>query len=140
MEIELLVLGAALSLLSSELTGCSPAGFIAPGYLAICLLSAPQNALYAVAASFAVWGIVLLMDRFMILFGRRRTGVMTIVSLVLGLLVVRMGLLSPGLLGVIMPGEMASELERQGIRRTLLALAAVTAITAAAGFISRALF
>lgn len=44
---EIVLIGVAVSLLFTELTGFSPAGLIVPGYIVLCLQTPVQNCLYA---------------------------------------------------------------------------------------------
>ena len=131
MYYEVVLAGVALSLLFVELTGFSPAGLIVPGYIALCLQT-PGRILYTLAVAALAWGIGKLLSRGMILYGRRRFAVMILLSFLIDLLVGCSGLLpyDPGMIGVLVPGIIAQELERQGPVKSLLSLAAVVGILA----------
>ena len=126
MYYEIVLAGVAISLLFVELTGLSPAGLIVPGYLALCLQT-PWRIVYTLAVAVAAWGIAKLLGNVMILYGRRRFAVMVLLSFAIDL-----GLLAydPGMIGVLVPGIMAQELERQGFLKSLVPLAAVVGILA----------
>ena len=115
MYYEIVLAGVAISLLFVELTGLSPAGLIVPGYLALCLQT-PWRIVYTLAVAVAAWGIAKLLGNVMILYGRRRFAVMVLLSFAIDLAVTSLGLLAydPGMIGVLVPGIMAQELERQG--------------------------
>ena len=119
MYYEIVLAGVAISLLFVELTGLSPAGLIVPGYLALCLQT-PWRIVYTLAVAV------------MILYGRRRFAVMVLLSFAIDLAVTSLGLLAydPGMIGVLVPGIMAQELERQGFLKSLVPLAAVVGILA----------
>lgn len=116
MYYEIVLAGVAISLLFVELTGLSPAGLIVPGYLALCLQT-PWRIVYTLAVAVAAWGIAKLLGNVMILYGRRRFAVMVLLSFAIDLAVTSLGLLAydPGMIGVLVPGIMAQELELAGI-------------------------
>ena len=124
MYYEIVLAGVAISLLFVELTGLSPAGLIVPGYLALCLQT-PWRIVYTLA-------VAELLGNVMILYGRRRFAVMVLLSFAIDLAVTSLGLLAydPGMIGVLVPGIMAQELERQGFLKSLVPLAAVVGILA----------
>lgn len=131
MYYEIVLAGVAISLLFVELTGLSPAGLIVPGYLALCLQTL-WRIVYTLAVAVAAWGIAKLLGNVMILYGRRRFAVMVLLSFAIDLAVTSLGLLAydPGMIGVLVPGIMAQELERQGFLKSLVPLAAVVGILA----------
>ena len=126
---EIVLAGVALSLIFSELTGLSPAGLVVPGYIALSLQT-PMRVVYTLALAFAAWGIAKLLARFMILYGRRRFAVLILLAFVLDLGVTSLGVLSydPGVIGVLVPGIIAQEMEKQGVLKSLLSLAVVVGI------------
>lgn len=126
---EVVLTGVALSLIFTELTGLSPAGLIVPGYIALSLQT-PVRAAYTLAISFLAWGIMRLMSRFMILYGRRRFTVLILLTYILNFCITGCRLLSfdPGMIGALIPGIIANEFEKQGILKSLLSLAVVVAV------------
>lgn len=126
---EIVLAGVALSLIFSELTGLSPAGLVVPGYIALSLQT-PQRVVYTLALAFAAWGIAKILARFMILYGRRRFAVLILLAFTVDLAVTSLGLLSydPGVIGVLVPGIIAQEMEKQGGLKSLLSLAVVVGI------------
>ena len=129
MYYEIVVAGVLVSLLFIEVTGVSPAGLIVPGYLALSLQT-PGRVVYTMAVALLAWGIARGLSRWMILYGRRRFAVLVMLSFFLNLLITRSGVLpyDPGMIGVLVPGIAAQELEKQGVVKTLAALAAVVGI------------
>lgn len=128
---EIVVAGVAVSLIFAELTGLSPAGLIVPGYIALSLQT-PRRVIYTLAVALAAWGCARLLSRWMILYGRRRFAVLVLLSFAIDAAVAALGVLpyDPGLIGVLVPGIMAQEMEKQGVAKSLLSLGAVVAILA----------
>lgn len=123
MYYEIIVLGVVVSILFSELTGLSPAGLIVPGYIILCLKT-PGRIGYTLAVALAACLLGRLLDNVAVLYGRRRFAVMIILSFLIDRAVLAAGLLSPppGLIGILVPGIIALEFDRQGVARSLLAL------------------
>lgn len=126
---EIIVAGVAISLIFAELTGLSPAGLIVPGYIALSMQT-PRRVVYTLAVAVAAWGCARLLSRWMILYGRRRFAVLVLLAFAIDTAVSSLGLLpyDPGLIGVLVPGIMAQEMEKQGLVKSLLSLAVVVGI------------
>lgn len=76
---EIVLIGVAVSLLFTELTGFSPAGLIVPGYIVLCLQT-PVRIVYTLVIALLAWGGGKLLGNFMILYGRRRFAVMILLA------------------------------------------------------------
>ncbi len=126
---EIVLAGVAVSLLFSELTGLSPAGLVVPGYIALSLQT-PWRVLYTLLIAMLAWGAARLLERWMILYGRRRFAVLILLSFLINEVIVGAGIFSydPGMIGVLVPGIIANELEKQGVLKSLLSLAVVVGI------------
>ena len=126
---EVILAGVAVSLLFSELTGLSPAGLVVPGYIALALQT-PGRVVYTVCIALLAWGVVKLLGRWMILYGRRRFAVLILLSFLLNEGIRALGVLpyDPGMIGVLVPGIMANELDKQGAVRTAVSLSVVVGI------------
>ena len=126
---EVVLAGVAVSLLFSELTGLSPAGLVVPGYIALSLQT-PWRVLYTLLIAMLAWGAARLLERWMILYGRRRFAVLILLSFLINEVIVGAGIFSydPGMIGVLVPGIIANELEKQGVLKSLLSLAVVVGI------------
>ena len=120
---EIVLIGVAVSLLFTELTGFSPAGLIVPGYIVLCLQT-PVRIVYTL--------VIALLANFMILYGRRRFAVMILLAFTIDLIIASSEILpyDPGIIGVLVPGIIANELERQGAVKSLMSLAVVVGILA----------
>jgi poly-gamma-glutamate biosynthesis protein PgsC/CapC len=125
----ILVIGAVVSLLMTELLGISPGGILVPGFMALHADSLPRLAATLLDAGLAL-GVVSLLGRWTVLFGRRRYAAFVLVGFLARM--VTEGLL-PALapqvpmlaaVGWLIPGILAADADRQGSVRTLAALAA----------------
>jgi len=134
MHLETIFIGLAVALLYAELTGIYPGGIIVPAFLALSL-DHPIRALATVAVACLSFLVYKLLSRYLILFGKRR---FVIIILIGGLLSQLLVLVMPKLLaapvefqviGFIIPGLLANNLERQRFLPTLASLVTVTAIT-----------
>lgn len=132
---ETVLLGVLISLLFTEVTGLS-AGLVIPGYLALCLHS-PLRILSTLAVAAAAVGLCRLLSRWTILYGRRRFALLLVLAFALSLLADYLGLLPGGadVIGIVIPGLIARELDRQGFADTLLSLAVTTGAVAAVLFL-----
>jgi gamma-polyglutamate biosynthesis protein CapC len=134
MIFETIFIGLLLALAYTEATGVSPGGLVVPGYLAL-YLDQP----FRVAATLLVAAASVLAYRFLsrrlILFGRRRF----VLLLTLGAVLAQaLALFSPRVsggplelraIGWVIPGLLASNLERQEPLPTLASLATVSVLT-----------
>lgn len=128
---KILVLGILLSILFYEVTRLSPGGIIVPGYFALCLTS-PLRIGYTLLVVLLTWGVLQLLSNVFILYGKRRFALSIVVSFLLNGAIVALGILpfSVGVIGLIVPGILVREMEKQGILKTWLSLAAVTGMLA----------
>lgn len=125
---QIILLGVIVSMIFTELTGLS-AGLIVPGYLVLALHSPGRIAVTLVLALVSVL-LCQLVSRWLILFGRRRFAFLILLTFALNWALSAVGLLPFSVIGVIMPGILAREIDRQGVKNALLAIAATTLLTA----------
>ncbi len=134
MAVETLLIGLVLALLWAEITDVSPGGLIVPGYFAL-YLGQPLRVAATLAVALLTLAAYKVLVRRLILFGRRRFVLMVLVGAVLSQAWL---LVSPGLfaapaglrvIGLIIPGILASSLARQKIGPTLASLASVSTLT-----------
>lgn len=131
MYYEIVLLGVIVSILYYEFVGLSPGGLIVPGYIALCLQT-PNRIIYTLVLSLMALGIGKLINRVMILYGRRRFAAMILITVALHCAIDFSGILplNPGMIGVLVPGILAQDMERQGVLKSLLSLFIVTGILA----------
>ena len=126
-------LSVILSFLVTELTGLLTGGMVSAGYLAF-YFSEPMRILSTFLLNALIALILRLSREFLILYGRRRF----MLSILLSILFVyalekAYFIMSPlsldlRVIGYIIPGLIANDMEKQGIIRTSLALIIVTAL------------
>jgi poly-gamma-glutamate biosynthesis protein PgsC/CapC len=133
MIVEYYFIGLIIGFLFYELTGVSPGGVIAPAYFSLFIFY-PGRILSTLFIAFLVWGILLVLVKHFILYGRRRLLVAMILGFALKLLLEKT-FLSPADLnieihsiGYIIPGLIANEMVRQKLVPTLSAIGLVTAL------------
>ncbi|TWU21170.1 Capsule biosynthesis protein CapC [Novipirellula galeiformis] len=137
MDVTLLAIaiGLVISLGVTELLGLSVGGMIVPGYLALSLHQ-PVAVMLTIAAALITWGLVRVVSRWAILFGRRRVVLTVMFGFSVGLAirlvaqavsghvgsaaVVSADAADPSvMIGFIVPGLIALWFERQGFIETL---------------------
>ncbi|POX39103.1 capsule biosynthesis protein capC [Streptomyces sp. Ru73] len=133
---EIAAIGIALGLLFSLVcyltTNLSPGGMITPGWLALTLVEDLQRAAMVVGVTVLTYVSVLLMQRFVILYGKRLfaavvlTGVALQATVMIILSVEFPLMYANQTLGFIVPGLIAYQLVRQPKGPTLLATGSVT--------------
>lgn len=111
--------GIVLSLFFTETLGVTAGGVIVPGYIAL-YLHDPKLVIGTFAISILTFGIVKFLSRFILIYGKRRL----VLSLLLGFFLgfwVKEYYLNGDLyvIGNIIPGLIASWMDRQGIVRTI---------------------
>ena len=126
-------LSVILSFLVTELTGLLTGGMVSAGYLAF-YFSEPMRILSTFLLSALIALIFRVSREFLILYGRRRFMLSILLSVPLVYALEKAYfILSPlsldlRVIGYIIPGLIANDMEKQGIIRTSLALIIVTAL------------
>lgn len=124
---EIIVLGIILSLIYRELTGFNPGGIIVPAYFAVSI-AYPKRCLYTLLIAFASYLLVRFLSKYVILYGSRIFAVCIMISFAVNLALQMLGLPIPGLVSYLVPGILAREFIRQGIRVTAMSLTLVTGL------------
>ena len=113
----------------------SSGGVIVPGLMALFVLTEPVILVYTLFIAFATLFIVKEISNHVILFGRRRFSVVMLVNFGLAWIadmVTDYTLTSTvdfQVIGFVIPGLIANEMERQGIFNTLYTFVIITALT-----------
>jgi poly-gamma-glutamate biosynthesis protein PgsC/CapC len=134
MLIEAIAIGLVYGFFLFELTGLVAGGLVAPGYLAVAL-DRPFTVALCLFSAMATLLAVKALSTVTILYGRRRFTVAILAGFAiqwsLGSLVMDLGPTVGRLdvVGFIIPGLIAHEMDRQGPGRTLLALLALSGLT-----------
>jgi poly-gamma-glutamate biosynthesis protein PgsC/CapC len=123
-----LIIGIVVSLVLTEVVGLTAGGIIVPGYVAL-LLDRPTALAGFLVVALASYGIVRALGTLLMLYGTRRFAIAVLTGLALS---VGAQWASPQLLpayvewvglGLIVPGLLAVQFDRQGILPTLAMLA-----------------
>ncbi len=142
--VEKFFLGVVLALIYSELTGVTPGGIIVPAFIAT-TLDEPVRALITLTAAMLVLGFYRLAAKYFLLFGRRRFVFLLLLGAFLSELSFYLTQISSGhktlaflsaeqrVIGLIIPGLLASNLERQKFWLTLASFITVTIMAYFAG-------
>jgi len=132
--LETLFIGILLAVVYAEALGLMPGGIIVPAYFAM-TLDRPLRALATLAVSLLALAIYRLLARYFILFGKRRFLLMIVIG---GVLTQAWTFVYPHVfsaplelrvIGWIIPGLLANNLERQKLLPTLASLATVSILT-----------
>ena len=127
-------IGMVLSLFLTETLGVTAGGIIVPGYIAL-YMDDPVKIIITLLVSIIVFLIIRLLSSFMLIYGKRRL----VLSLLLGFI---LGYLSKlyfsdvndihdlSVIGNIIPGLIASWMDRQGIVRTISVILITSSIVA----------
>jgi gamma-polyglutamate biosynthesis protein CapC len=130
----ILFAGMVVSLLVTELTGYSPGGVVAAGYLTG-FFAQPAWQLGTVAAALITFGIVWFLEQKLILYGRRQFTIYVLTGILVsqGAMFLSSGQSPVGIgflvIGYLVPGLIARDFGRQGIPATLAAMVLAVALT-----------
>ena len=119
-------LGIALSLILSESLGVTAGGVIVPGYIAMHLHN-PDQIIMTFFASIIVIFLIRILGQFIFIYGKRRLVLTLLLGFIIGY-ISRNHFFSPSdafsyeVIGNIIPGLIASWMDRQGVIRTISAI------------------
>ena len=128
-------LGMVLSLIFTETLGVTAGGIIVPGYIAL-YFTDPIKIVSTFLISLLTLYIVKLFSQFMLIYGKRRLVLCLLVGFLLGYLskIYLVGLDSQysdiSVIGNIIPGLIASWMDRQGVLRTISVILITSSIVA----------
>lgn len=125
-------LGMVLSWLCFELFGVSAGGLVVPGYMAF-FITSPHRLLVTFGLAYLVVGLIRILQRYLVLYGRRRFVVTVLLGFTLNALWRQMVVLNTELtefyaVGFIIPGLLAYEMDRNGIATTTLTTLVIAAL------------
>lgn len=131
MIIEALLIGIIVGFIFYEVTGISPGGVIAPGYIAL-YLHQPKKILVTLCIAAVVWGCLELCSRYLIVYGRRKLLLALLLSFCFKLALeqwiqpIQQFPFDIQSIGYIIPGLIANEIARQKFLPTILSLGIVS--------------
>ena len=109
-------IGMVISILYGELLGVVAGGIIVPGYFALNLQDI-EAVLITFFISIITYLIVLLLSKYLIVYGKRRLVLSLLIAFLFGLLL--RSYINLDYIGFIIPGLIASWMDRQGIINTM---------------------
>lgn len=131
---ELAVLSLIVSLIFTELTNLLPGGIIVPFYFAL-YLDDPVKVAATVLSALVAVGVINLLSRVMLLYGRRKFALYIIVGILEKILFTYLYFGNSYMfynlsmtIGYLVPGILGRQMERQGILKTLGSLAIVVLV------------
>lgn len=123
----IVILGIIVSIIYYEITEISPGGIIVPGYMVL-FLNQPIRIVITLMLSITTLYIVKLLSNYTILYGKRKFALMIIISFIIGsgMDVLRLPVSASLIIGCLVPGIIAQNMDRQGILKTFSSLSIVT--------------
>ncbi len=133
MLFNLVALSVVLSFICTEFTGLLTGGLVSSGYLAY-FFNEPARLIATLVIALIINIIVRLLQHVIILYGRRRFALSLIISLIFVYILDKSAFFYSSLdfdfrvIGFIIPGLIASDMEKQGVIKTLGTIATITLI------------
>lgn len=124
----ILIIGVLVSIIFYELTDISPGGIIVPGLLVMYSHSI-ERIIYTIIIALITFLIVKLLSKRLLIFGKRRFVLMIVISIMLSIILelitnaLSVNLLSVSIVGYTVAGLIANDFYKQGVKKTLPALA-----------------
>ena len=128
---EIMILGIILSIVFYEITEISPGGLIVPVYFALYLKN-PTKIFFTIFISIITYLLLKFLSNHAIIYGRRRFTLCIILSFLIKTLLKYFNLhilneneiyfFNIAIVGIIIPGILAQEMDRNGIIKTLSSL------------------
>lgn len=128
---EIMILGIILSIVFYEITEISPGGLIIPVYFAL-YLNNPTKIFFTIFISIITYLLLKFLSNHAIIYGRRRFTLCIILSFLIKTLLKYFNLhilneneiyfFNIAIVGIIIPGILAQEMDRNGIIKTLSSL------------------
>lgn len=128
---DIIIFGIILSIIFYEITEISPGGLIVPAYIAF-YINTPQRIIITIIAGILTFLIGKFISNHTIIYGRRKFALCIMISFMVRLILkyfniyivneYEIYILGGSVIGVIIPGIMAQEMDRHGIIRTVSSL------------------
>lgn len=135
MTVETIGLGMLASFFMAETVGVAAGGIVVPGYIAL-VLHEPVRVAATILVALATFVILRLLDRFMLVYGRR----MLVLAVLIGYLLGYVTRIAPnlhvsglsfdlGVIGYVIPGLVAYWMARQGVIETVATMLLASVLT-----------
>ena len=124
-----MAMSVILGFLSAELLGIATGGLVSAGYLAF-FMGIPARVVSTLAVSVVIYLATLLLQKWIIIYGRRRFMVVVLLSVIFTWLIeqlTHLGITGTDIrmVGFIIPGLIANDMLRQGMVKTLAGVSIV---------------
>ena len=124
-----MAMSVILGFLSAELLGIATGGLVSAGYLAF-FMGIPARVVSTLAVSVVIYLATLLLQKWIIIYGRRRFIVVVLLSVIFTWLIeqlTHLGITGTDIrmVGFIIPGLIANDMLRQGMVKTLAGVSIV---------------
>jgi len=130
---ESIALSIILGFLSSEFLGVSAGGLVSPGYLAF-FLEQPLRIVSTLALALCTYAVVRLLQRWLILYGRRRFMAAVLISIIGAWWVEKLFFYTNmipqdmRIIGYVIPGLIANDMTKQGPFKTIAMTMVITVL------------
>lgn len=135
MVVETIGLGMLASFFLTETVGLAAGGIVVPGYFAL-TLHEPVRVVVTVLVSLVTFGLLQLLGKVMLVYGRRLLVLAILIGYLLGYLTriapvlkVGAGQLDVGVVGYVIPGLVAYWMHRQGVVQTVATMLVAAVLT-----------
>lgn len=128
---DIIIFGIILSIIFYEITEISPGGLIVPAYIAF-YINDPQRISITIVAGILTFLVVKLISNHTIIYGRRKFALCIMISFIIRLIVkyfniyvvneYEIYILGGSIIGVIIPGIIAHEMDKHGVVKTVSSL------------------
>ena len=128
---DIIIFGIIVSIIFYEITEISPGGLIVPAYIAF-YINNPQRIIITILAGILTFFIVKIISNHTIVYGRRKFALCIMISFVIRFIIkyfniyivneYEIYMLSGSVIGIIIPGIMAQEMDRHGVIKTVSSL------------------
>ena len=127
-----MAMSVILGFLSAELLGIATGGLVSAGYLAF-FMGTPVRVVSTLVVSVVIYLVTLLLQKWIIIYGRRRFMVVVLLSVIFTWLIEQLTHLGIAgtdirMVGFIIPGLIANDMLRQGIVKTLAGVSIVAVL------------
>lgn len=128
-----IAIGIIISLIYTEITDLSPGGMITPGYIAL-FIDQPMRIIATLFVAFITYFIIKIFKKHLAIYGRRQFAFAVITAILLKLTLGKYIFHSSDIsltinsIGVIIPGLIANDMEKQSVDKTLISILLVSSV------------
>lgn len=129
----IILLGVIIGMIYFEITEWSPGGMVVPGII-VYYWSQPQRIIFTLLIGVVTAYLIKFISRYLIVYGKRKFTVTIFVSIVLSYLfgiifgLTSLEILNVTVVGYVISGLIAVDINKQGVKKTFISLAIVVGI------------